>query len=86
MEESTLVQEINKILKSKWSQKQVAQGKWIEAQWAWMGLIGRTVDKYRECGWRVTKQVELGPDGRRVWLVFVNPHWRKEGPHRQLPY
>ena len=88
MDKQTLVAEINKILKAKWSDKQVARGKWIEVEWAWVGIIGQTVHKYRECGWRVTKQVELGPEGRRAWLVFINPHWIAKGDkiRDHLPY
>jgi hypothetical protein len=88
MDEDLLVSEINQILKSKWSKKQTAIGKWIEVQWSWTGLIGKTVNKYKECGWIVKKQVELGPEGRRVWLIFMNPNWiRKDRKIRDhLPY
>lgn len=85
MEEEKLVGEINKILKSGWSQKQASLGKWIEVQWAWAGVIGKVVHKYKECGWVIKKQIELGPEGsKRVWLVFINPNWSKG--LRELPY
>ena len=85
MDEKTLIREINKILKSTWSKKQTAKGKWIEVQWSWAGVIGRAVNKYKECGWIVKKQIELGPEGRRVWLIFINPNWAG-GKISDLPY
>ena len=91
MDEDTLISEINRILKAEWSKKQAAQGKWIEVQWSWAGFIGRAVNKYKECGWLVKKQVEIGPKGRRVWLIFINPNWTVGNKSRgsglkELPY
>ena len=84
MNEKTLIVEINKILKSNWSSKQLATGKWIEVKWEWAGFIGHAVNQYKECGWKVVKQMELGSQGkRRAWLVFINPKWKKE---KDYPY
>ena len=85
MNEQTLISEINKILKAQWSKKQTAKGKWIEVKWEWRKFIDRAANKYAECGWDVKKHAEIGPKGRKVWLVFVNPGWStgeiKEVPH-----
>jgi hypothetical protein len=85
MDENSLIVEINKILKYRWSKKQLTQGKWIEMKWEWAVFIRNAVHKYKECGWEVSKQVEISPTGRRIWLVFINPHWRR-GVLKELPH
>ena len=85
MDENRLIKEINTILRFRWSKKQMAQGKKIEVLWSWAGIIGNIVHKYKECGWVVKKMVELGVDGRNVYLIFINPNWKKN-PDRELPY
>ena len=79
MNTKTLVEEINKILRTSWSPKQRAVGKWIQVLWDWAPTVEKVIDKYKECGWLIKRQVEIGPDGRKVWLVFVNPHWVNTG-------
>jgi len=84
MDATQLIPEINKILKASWTKNQIASGKWIEVQWTWVGFIGKIVHAYQECGWDIKKQVEIGPKGRRMWLVFINPRWA-DGKAKELP-
>ena len=73
MDPETLVKEINRILKTTWSENQRASGKWIEVDWGWVDAINSAIPRYRESGWAVTKRVELTSMGRKMWLVFVDP-------------
>ncbi len=86
MDERTLIENINKVLESRWSRKQMAYGKWIEVKWDWVGFIGKVVKLYKSKGWEITKHVELSSEeGRRIFLSFVNPGIaaaeRAEKPH-----
>jgi len=86
MDSNSLISEINSILKKRWSRKQPTTGKWVEVKWEWSPDLNVAVNKYRECGWEVSKQVEIAAMGKRIWLVFVNPHWRKGVMIKELPY
>jgi hypothetical protein len=84
MDERTLTKEINKVLQFNWSKKQIYEGKKIEVRWEWGNVLARVVGKYRECGWVVEQHIELSIKGRDIFLVFINPNWKKN-QKRELP-
>ena len=77
---TSIIKSINKILEARWSQKQLAKGKWFEIKTGWdpealRDLLGR----FREAGWVVNRHVEItSPGTTKAYLVFIHPNYLKK--------
>jgi len=73
-----LIEDINQILDTTWTPKQLMQGKWIEVNESWTNKdIAAILIKYRAAGWHVTHEVEVTPGLTRKYLSFVHPRYVK---------
>jgi hypothetical protein len=72
-----LIRQINAVLDARWSDSQMAHGKWIAIDWAWMPVLKKTLNMYRNKGWLITNNVEVDEAGKTLWLVFT-AHPRQE--------
>ena len=77
---SSIIKSINQILEARWSQKQLAKGKWFEIKSGWdptalKDLLGR----FREAGWVVGRHIEITSPGiTKAYLVFIHPGYLKK--------
>lgn len=76
-----VVKSINQVLETKWSLRQLNNGKWFEISASWSPpLIRSLMRRYKEAGWIVTRNVELtSTDGVTRYLVFSHPKYHTPG-------
>ena len=78
--EAEIIEAINPILEARWSQKQLAKGKWFEIQQTWPSVLLKSVSiKYRKAGWHVNRMAELTQGKTRVYLVIGHPGYFMRG-------
>jgi len=72
---------INTLLESRWSKKQLDNGKWIELSNDWpRDMIKELIVRYQGAGWVVTRNVELTSyAGVKKYLVFTHPQYYVPG-------
>ena len=74
----SLVEDINNILDTTWTPKQLTHGKWIIVEESWTNKdIASILTKYRAAGWYVTHEVEVSPGQTRRYLSFIHPKFVK---------
>ncbi len=73
-----LIRQINAVLDARWSDSQLAHGKWIAVDWGWMPVLRKTLNLYRDKGWLITNNVEVDEAGKTLWLVFTARERRKD--------
>lgn len=75
MDSSKLIKFINSVLKSKWSRKDVKNGKDILILPAWKDPAKEIISKYKRKGWVVSRKVSISSRGRQIFLNFKHPDW-----------
>jgi len=77
-EQNEIIQVINDVLETTWTDIEVKRGKQIDVSPAWRPFIKHLIKKYRTNGWGVSRNVELSsqhPGTPREYLTFLNPLW-----------
>ena len=85
MKRKDIVDIINEILESTWTDHECINGKVVDIDPAWSPHMKSLVEKYREAGWNVERKVEIlstFPKSPRIYAVFVNPAFSKSGRER----
>ncbi len=85
MKRKDIVDIINDILESTWSDYECVNGKVVEIEPTWQPHMKNLVEKYRDAGWSVERKVEIlstFPKCPRIYAVFVNPAFTKAGRER----
>ena len=73
-----MIEDINNILDTTWTPKQLTHGKWIVVDPSWSSkAVASILIKYRAAGWYVTHEVEVSPGQTRRYLSFIHPKFAK---------
>jgi hypothetical protein len=73
-----IVQIINDVLETTWTEFEVTNGKVVDVPPTWRGQLKPIIKEYRKVGWTVTRNVEIcstSPGNPRDYMTFVNPTW-----------
>ncbi len=85
MKRKDIVDIINDILESTWTDNECVNGKIVDIDPTWGPYMKTLVEKYRAAGWEVERKVEIVstfPGSPRIYAVFVNPAFSKAGRER----
>ena len=85
MKRKEIVDAINEILETTWTDRECIDGKIVEIAPEWRSHMKELVVKYREAGWKVERKVEIVstfPGSPRLYAVFINPMFTRAGRER----
>jgi hypothetical protein len=85
MKRKEIVEVINEILETTWTDYECKHGKTIDMLPEWGPHMKELVLKYRAAGWKVERKVEIVstfPKSPRIYAVFINPQFAKAGRER----
>lgn len=68
------IKQINAVLESSWSERQLAKGKQITCPQEWHPVTGTILKVFRDAGWTAKMNVEITNFGREFVLLFTYPH------------
>ena len=79
-ERKRIVDVINDILETTWTEYDFENGKELDIPPSWRIHIGYLIQKYKDHGWRVTRNIMISsesPHTRRDYLNFKNPLFKQ---------
>ena len=75
-ERKGIVDVINDILETTWTEDEFVHGKELDVPPSWRTHLKYLIQKYKEHGWLVTRNIMISSDSphvRRDYMIFLNP-------------